>query len=1003
MPDDVNVNLEQHAWDGWEVFDHPQQNAQVNVPQQDNSVLAEVDHVEEHDGREINLQLPQGEPGQNRVQDRRQTNFEANRSQFALLAAQEKIDALNESEELRACLKTVLADMLKKEAMQNQLAQMKSVVEDLEPMLTTLVEKETQNFKLLDAVVKLGRLEAVKVLAEGLGVTEEAVERDSGEALRRKLSDMRNRFLLAVARDPKTGIVTGAELSKVSNEGSSELKLFAKTLLPVCRAICFVREKIDGLTEETAELRSGLTSVLEKVLKKETMQARLSQVENIDDLKPMLTKLVEVETTNVKLLDSGLTQTGRLDVIKGLAEELGVSQEEVARLLGTEFDQRLGELRNRLLTAAERNHETGLLAKDALAKVFIDGMKEITPLAKSCMASFIGHEAQATPRVKGALEIFLTGGAKREALAEAVRQVAGESLRENPRSVAWARTLSEVELQPQEKINWREAVRILQVAEAEYNVQEVSNFIENTVKDQELSEALGLPELMQAKQPLTDELRADLEARLEVLRPGAQKMREAVTAWKQQPPFSVRKLPDSFWWEVSAMASRMIQKGRVADVYIGVLRAKVEELLTAETNLKATLSVIEERNPGLTDQQKRLLRETLQYLQRAMPYENIKAYSDAVQQVLAVVSGRDRAAVLDTRAPEREQLAFLKAYSLTWCDYPVMKVLLKEKKAEITALFAQKKGQPSVNEVLRTVLGSKVKISSQRSLRELKNEITDVIEKAFCQRLLKRWPQFQTVYDQLWQSNEGANRTKAEVEKDTIGTLPQAPDWERFFVFQMDAGVKVSAGFEKFLGANKLELDDFVEPPKITLVAAGDKENAEHQFISDFTRGGEAMSCEVQTGNGSVKVSGRLDDFPSPEDKNRFAQIQVSSKSLSVFKAVEGLCAGNEMQYRLAMQTMSQGGIRSMTTLLLGGEGRGTPLAYHVKKEGENIVITGKSSNENDVNGVDATVVIKPDGTAEYTKLTFTRRDKEQTVKMDDDSDVSWVELPQFVKPPVLV
>ena len=155
------------------------------------------------------------------------------------------------------------------------------------------------------------------------------------------------------------------------------------------------------------------------------------------------------------------------------------------------------------------------------------------------------------------------------------------------------------------------------------------------------------------------------------------------------------------------------------------------------------------------------------------------------------------------------------------------------------------------------------------------------------------------------------------------------------------------------------------------------------------------MSFEVQAPQGVVRVTDRRDDFPSKEDEARFLGDHVSSKCLAVFKALEDLCAGNEMQYRLALQTMSQGGIRSMTTLLLGKAHMMTPLAYRVTKDGQNnLIITAHSGVANDENQLRATVVVKSDGTAQYSELSVSRLQRE--------TEDGWVEMPQMFRPAAL-
>lgn len=777
-------------------------------------------------------------------------------------------------------------------------------------------------------------------------------------------------------------------------------------------AIRAAQEIIDGLNESEA-IRTSLKAVTEGVLRNGTLQSRLGRLANVNELKPMLATFLAKVTENLKQLDMGLSLIGRPDAVKALAAASGLTEEAVEVTYGAQLSQSLVELRDRILVEMPRDSETLAVPETAFGRAYNEGLQEIKQFAQrfaalhdaGCNAGLEKAEVEHLCRevltlpshVAEALLSFLTGGSTRAALHAAVNEVLGEVRNADAN---WDRLMSDVDLQPAEVVKINEAVRLLKLAQAEHNAQEVWDFSQSIVKDEALSMALGLPAMMKAKAPLTAGLRREFEARLETLKSGAEKMRAVESELRQRP--ECHGMPIGFWIEISDMATRLIQQGRVTDDDVAALRTKAMNLLRGETDLGVTVEIIAARHADWTNEQKQLLTETLQYLQSVMPHEKVKVYSEGVIQLEKIIGSQDAEGWLDRKAPFAEQLALLKAFSLASFGRPQIGALLKAKKAEVTALFARKHGSPSVNEVLRTIVGPKAKIEPQESFRDLCDAIVEQYDKMLFRSVLKRWPQFRTVYEEARQDvinhpDPDQGQTEAAMEQAIIARLPTSPDWLTFTTSRLQYGVKPSVAIEKFFGADKMELSDFVEIPKITLAAAGDKAKVEGQFISDFCRGTApgSMSFEVQAPQGVVRVTDRRDDFPSEEDQARFLGDHVSSKSLAVFKALEDLCAGNEMQYRLALQTMSQGGIRSMTTLLLGKAHMMTPLAYRVTKDGQNnLIITAQSGVANDENQLSATVVVKLDGTAQYSELSVSRLQRE--------TEDGWVEMPQMFRPAAL-
>ncbi len=858
MPDVTNLNVNVHEQDDWLVVDHPDPNEWVEISRDDGNrdVLREAMVVPQDDAQRpdrVVEQLPDGPAAEQRAQARRQAAFDANRSDFAIRAMQAKIDELPVSEEIRQSLKVVTTGVLRKNERQDQLRQMASV-NDLEPVLANLLEKETQHLNQMNLLLRTVRqTEAVNVLVEGFGVSEEDVERMGGAELNQTLSEVRDRCLIEAERDPETGALSQAEFGKAYRECLNEVTQYAKSRVALFEAI-----QAAGLKPEEAE-----------------------------------------------------------------------------------------SLRWEALT---------------LSSPVVD-----------------------------ALKTFLTGGSSREALKTAVGQLVGDV---SSSDCDMPRLMSEVDLQPKSKVAGREAVRILKLALAERHALDVLDFSRNAVNDAALSAALGLPALMKAKQPFTEAVRRDLVERLAVLKSGAEKMRAAVNELKQRPEY--RQAPGEFWDAVFLLTQRQIQEGRVADADIEALQTQVSKLLRGETDFGVMLEIAQSRHPDWTEDQKTLFSESLKYLHHVMPHAPLKAYSLRVIRLEQMVDYNDTNGLLNRKDSLPQQLAILKALMLMGTGYPLYTSLIQENKEELAHLFEQKHGQPSINEVLQTVIGPEVEIGPKESLRDLCNAIQEQCDWKMCKTLRARWPQCEAIYEKVLQAERSKhrNRSEAGLALETLNRLPNvSPDWEIFQNIRLQDGIKPLVAVEKFFGAQAIDLADFVEIPKITLKSAGDKDDAEEQFLKDFHRCALPgnTTFEVKAPQGVVKVNDASNDLPSPEDLQRFISSEVSSKSLALLKALEDLCAGNDMQYRLALQTLSQGGILLMTTLLEGPKAE-VPLAYHVAKDDQgNLIISAKSSREQGATQLKATVVIHPNGTAEYTELHVAWRELL--------SKGGWVEMSNNFKP----
>ncbi len=244
--------------------------------------------------------------------------------------------------------------------------------------------------------------------------------------------------------------------------------------------------------------------------------------------------------------------------------------------------------------------------------------------------------------------------------------------------------------------------------------------------------------------------------------------------------------------------------------------------------------------------------------------------------------------------------------------------------------------------------------------------------------LAQRWPEVDSLRRD-YENRQPQDPAESELERtnNIYHDLADQYSLNHFstLTYVLSAGLKPEVAVELFLGAKDYDLHSFVEPPTILLNTAESVESGEALFREDMKRHTNEMQrvgksvVEVQLPDGRVEsahngTKGAQDDA----DLERFMRAAPSTKTEGVLKAMRALCGGNESQYRLLLQTLTQGGVQSFGAFVR--QGVLPELAFHVKKDDAgNLVVTARNGDAKESVRLEAEVVIPPEGPARYTRL----------------------------------
>lgn len=820
----------------------------------------------------------------------------------------------------------------------------------------------------------------------------------------------REAFLLFEAQGDRR---TPGKISEL--HASDETKQRLRTLLPDLLRRPDVAARMAGAT------RADARALLYDLLQKEAL--------NLAGCEARLQTLKEWSAVRNLAAVTGLTlEATRAAVEKGLEAVMdqavgelfvtaqrqnGVMTDEAVKSFVAELDQRVSAyvasrqaalqdiLRSSLPADLQLAACEGILAigREGTAESF---QRTAGEWLASCDAKFLQAYSTMPERVKEGVKAFFRGGFSREALESAAHACAGQTKDHKIAVDASARILTEMEFLPKSSVLApAQAVSIIKLAYSEYNAAQIKAFSRGMKV--EFEEALGLEQMAAQGAELTEAKRKELEKRLAELQEADETLEKMIQDLKKEFPKDRegRELSADFWAAVAAEKKRQIASGRVGVEGELLFRQKVVELREAETDFGPWLSlVLQRRHPQWTNEQRQLMQDTLRFLQKKMP--GVRVYSPVMGQIADIISGCHR----KVRLPEANQAIFLKSLALFSGDADVTfgASLVKGNLKQLEKAFEDKGRSIGIQDIYQVLFHDAPEPA--QDMAGIHQQTNSLFWRMMDRALRLKWPteRYEAEREKACQSALEVAETalqykdrelSSEEFEDLVITQMQSTSAEMKVMsdFQLVFGVSVVAAMKHLRDKCGFTLDSFAMKPFISLREAGSKAQAETQFQGDFRRlrGVEqatgSTSYDIEQPDGRhIRVDDKAEGFLSPEDAKRCRDGYMNSKVSSVFKALQALCGSNELQYRLALQAMSQGGPRSLATLIIGKLGETTKFDYRVSKDvNGNILVAVRPNPADDPNQLTATVTITPEGRADYTDF---RISNQQPIAMSDEEKI---------------
>ncbi len=616
----------------------------------------------------------------------------------------------------------------------------------------------------------------------------------------------------------------------------------------------------------------------------------------------------------------------------------------------------------------ERPKLTKALKSELMRGVF-DGFGNAQSAREQTKALLERVDAFTPVKVKRLCRFCAEGEGKRAALTEIVR----EHL--DPIS---DRILAQLELLPEEGVTVYQAAEIIDIAGKEANLRELTEKV-SKLKDPDVQAAY----LQQIHEDIGNA--QSVRFRLHYAKTvdaAAQRFRQVAEALQKDRDYV--GAPDCFWDEVDRLLTEQIKTliyydgdkefNEVEELLDDFLMS-VDKLHEAVKNIDVGLGFIERRHPEWTPAQKSLYVETMKFVEETVPDEHLTVFSERAQEIEALVSGNHPQCQLPT---ENRDL-YLKVLSLVGIT-ALQQCCVAEKEEALQELFES--CVPSLQVVIDLLYGEdKEPLPERANLRDVAACCQTFGNSRLLESLSKRWEQVASTQHRVrqqfkedtefwWQSRDNQQKMVDEAVIKAFGS-------HRFksLEYGLAHGLKESAAIDNFLGSKDFDLSSFDIPPKLRLDGMMSIASAEARLCGmlqprtqPLDQVGKA-SIEVEQPDGrTTKVHDGSDGVASPDDLARFMRGAPSTKSERVLKALKELCGGNDLQYLLALQTMSPEGIPSFGALV--PEGGDLRFSFHVtKKANGDLVVTARNGDSQSLTQIESSVVITSDGEVSVTEL----------------------------------
>ena len=613
-----------------------------------------------------------------------------------------------------------------------------------------------------------------------------------------------------------------------------------------------------------------------------------------------------------------------------------------------------------------------LARKSALLKGVFDGFDNVKSFKRQTKALLERVEAFTPVKIDWLCRFCEQGEGKRAALAEIVKQ--------------WLDTapvpeviLAQLDLLPEEGVTVDQAAEIIDNVGREVNLRELTEKV-SKIKDPDVQAAY----LQQIQEDIgnAQSIRFRLHY-VKTVEEAAQGFRQVVEELEEGTDYA--GAPAGFWRQVKRLMSEQIKtlvyydsskELPERDELLADFLKSVDEFHAAVKNFDAGLEFIGRRHPEWKPAQKALYAETMKFVKEMVPDEHLNVFSERALEIEALVSGDHPQCQL----PIRNRGLYAKVLSLVGIT-PEQQRRVAEKEAALYELFDS--CDPSLQVVIDLLYGEdQDPVPEKADLRDLANCCQSFNDSLLLARLSKRWSPVasaQRMFREQFDENDPdfmfLSRSKRQNMVDRAVIKSFGSHHFKSFKDGLARGLKESAAINNFLGSKDFDLASFNTPPALRLDGTMSVASAEAKLrgmlrprTQPLDKVGKA-SIEIKQPDGrTTKVHDGSDGAASPDDLARFTRGAPSTKSEQVLKALKELCGDNDLQYLLALQTMTPEGIQSFGSLVQ--EGGDLPLAFHVtKKANGDLVVTARNGDPKALTQLEASVVITQDGKVSVTAL----------------------------------
>ncbi len=610
---------------------------------------------------------------------------------------------------------------------------------------------------------------------------------------------------------------------------------------------------------------------------------------------------------------------------------------------------------------------------------YLDSLPELFSNAREMCVRLNGLP----PRVQDAVVDFCRGGKMtQESLVEVLEA------RLAPVVGQWA-SLVETKLAdlPEDGLTLEQAIDVCKTADFCRNRSIITQLCRE-IGDEDVCSFIGLNKLYASGAVLTNGMRRRFIEQAEPLKPKAAQIRSAIREVFREAAGERAQPSNDFEDFSQRLASSYIQAGRFADADLAAFKDEIRTRALRETNYDYAIDYElnrVERLPAWTKEQKAQFRSTMDWLRAEFPNEQLFFRNNCAASLVAkFVSGEASASPSSSAHP----LIFLKAAT-------IMDDLLASFVLEKTEMLAAKfpDGNFHVADVCRVFYGDNARVpDASKGMAAVQFGLGNLHDELIWERIKAAFPAAADAVKRAKDKLVGEGKTKAQAQeladqsersKSENQLISSFITKAQFGGFSLDAAV--AHVIDK---TRSVHLEDFSVKPQVSRMGMNTPAEAELQWLKDFERQGETggadrnkvglSSIEVKLPERTVRVHNGSEGLADGEAAV-FESGKPVGKTRAMLEALRELCGENETLYTVVVAALTQSGIvayaKATSGVVEGADGleEHAPLAYVIEKDKDgSVVIEAKTPAARKTAVLEARVVIRPDGSHEFTKLDIT-------------------------------